>query len=125
MRLDITHRYYRGFLSNRTSESSSIKRAISHRLRWAALAEQHLIDPRCIEFLAGVAFELITTANVSELADSRPGDEREQIRRLAGLSSETEVSGTPWDATLPKPHVFEPGSFDIEAYIQWLKKSGQ
>jgi hypothetical protein len=65
------------------------------------VAEQHLIDPRCVKFLAGVVFELITAANVSELADSRPGDEREQIRQLAGLSSETEVAGTPRDATLP------------------------
>jgi hypothetical protein len=92
-------------------------------LQW--VAEQHLIDPKCVEFLAGAVFELVTAANVSELADSRPGDEREQIRRLAGLSSETEVAGTTWDATLPKPRVFEPGAFDIEAYIQWLKKLGQ
>jgi hypothetical protein len=75
--------------------------------------------------MAGSVFELFTAASVSELADSRPGYEREQILRLAGLSSETEVADTPWDATLPKPRVFEPGSFDIEAYIHWLKKLGQ
>jgi hypothetical protein len=89
-------------------------------LEW--VAEQHLIDPKCIESLAGPVFELFTAASVSELADSRPGDEREQIRRLAGLSSGTEIALTSGDSTLSKPRVFEPGTFDIEAYIQSLKK---
>jgi len=92
-------------------------------LQW--LAEQHLIDPKCFELFAGAVFELITAANVSQLADNRPGEEREQIRRLAGLSSETGVADTPWNSTLPKPRIFESGSFDIEAYIRWLNKLGQ
>jgi hypothetical protein len=89
-------------------------------LQW--VAEQHLIDPKCFELFAGAVFQLTTSANVSELADNRRGDEREQIRRLAGLSSETQIADTPEDTTLPKPRLFESGSFDIEAYVQWLNK---
>jgi hypothetical protein len=51
-------------------------------LQW--VAERHFIDPKCIEYMAGPVFELFTAASVSELADSRPGDERDQILRLAG-----------------------------------------
>ena len=56
-------------------------------LQW--VAERHFVDPKCIEYMAGPVFELFTAANVSELADSRPGDEREQILRLAGLSPDS------------------------------------
>lgn len=89
-------------------------------LQW--VAEQHLIDPKCIESLAGPVFELFTATNVSTLADSRTGDEREQILRLAGLSSATDIARTTGDPTLPTPGVFEPGTFNIEAYIRSLKK---
>jgi hypothetical protein len=92
-------------------------------LQW--VAEQHLIDPKCLGLLAGAVFELTTSADVSELADNRPGDEREQIRRLAGLSSETEVADTLRDSMLSKPRIFESGSFDIDAYIKWLNISGK
>jgi hypothetical protein len=92
-------------------------------LQW--VAEQHLIDAKCVESWAGPVLELFTAASVSELADSRLGDEREQIRRLAGLSSATEIARTSVDLTLPKPRVFKPGTFDIEAYIRSLKELNQ
>jgi hypothetical protein len=88
-------------------------------LQW--VAEQHLIDPKCIESFAGPVMELFTAPDVAELADSRKGEEREQIRRLAGLSSNTAIIHAPCDVTAIEPHVFEPGTFDIDAYIHLLK----
>jgi hypothetical protein len=81
-------------------------------LQW--VAERHFVDPKCIKYMAGPVFELFTAASVSELADSRPGDEREQILRLAGLSSELA------DSTLSNPRVFESGTFDMDTYIRSL-----
>ena len=88
-------------------------------LQW--VAERHFVDPKCIEYMAGPVFELFTAASVSELADSRPGYEREQILRLAGLSSDTAIAGTLADSTLSNPRVFESGTFDMAAYIRSLK----
>ena len=86
------------------------------------VAKRHLIDAKRIESLAGPVFELFTAAGVLELADSRPSDEREQILRLAGLSSDTEIARTRDGSLFPKPRVFEPGTFVIESYIRSLKE---
>lgn len=54
-------------------------------------------------------------------ADSRPTDERARIRRLAGLSSETEIARTPAHPTIHEPRIFEPETSEIETYIQSLE----
>jgi hypothetical protein len=65
--------------------------------------------------------ELFTAPDVAELADSRKGQEREQIRRLAGLSSKTAIMRESCHTAEIEPRVFEPGTFDIDTYIHLLK----
>jgi len=86
------------------------------------VAKRHLMDAKRIESLAGPVFQLFTAPSILELADSQADDEREQILRLAGFSSDTEIARTPGGSSFPKPRVFEPGTFVIESYIRSLKE---